>query len=78
MEERPIIRRTRFVEMCAPFTAHFVARVLNTLTPGVNWYKCTKGHIAIEFGQGNHGLSKYDVDDIRHAIKRLLEEEYEY
>jgi hypothetical protein len=58
---------------------HLVTKAVNTLTPGVNWSGCSKGHIAEYWvegfmrGLGNRGrdYSKISLDDIATALKRF-------
>jgi ribosomal protein L44E len=39
-------QRDAFMAACKGYTAHQVSIAMNKQTPGINWRKCSKGHMA--------------------------------
>jgi len=61
--------------MTQTMTARRVAKAFGTLTPGINWYGCAKGHIAtrwaIRCDVYGPGIAKITVEQLKAAFDEV-------
>lgn len=53
-----------FMALCRPYTASQVAKACNLLTPGIDWMKCSKGHMGSQWACDSNTLHKREWQDV--------------
>lgn len=48
-------------------------RAMRKLTPGVSWQDCSKGMMAEAFAEGEHGLWRYQIEDVQRKLDEARE-----
>lgn len=69
-------RLRAFNRMTAAFSPTVVAKMMNRLTPSMDWRRSSKKAMAEAFAKGNYGLDDLDIADMRHALITILNREY--